>query len=295
MTHDNDDIQSSELKILRIIAPLKGDEKDSVFEDVPTKIFSLANKLRVEVFCDEQKVPEENEIDEVDFYRGYPGKGSVYDSLEFMGTDHWLLISKKNITLEPSTFVLDKVIKADNIIDIDDGSLFGNDDISDICKNWQCLATLRIFPPYLRKESGKSGQWVLSNPEDKDMFREPNSTGQTQDFNLKLGRMAVCKNLRGMGMGSVLLTAAEEYYTKKTQKFLQSFYKNRVAGSLSFWLHAQIDKRKFYAKNGYLPVQADESLKRFDATADQNSEDNMKIFWEEGIAHIHMRKMYRWL
>ena len=72
----------------------------------------------------------------------------------------------------------------------------------------------------------------------------------------RLGRMAVAPDARGRGVGSAVLTAAEELA--------------REAGARRMTLHAQIESRVVYDRAGYEP--------------------RGEPFLEEGIEHIAMEK-----
>ena len=71
-----------------------------------------------------------------------------------------------------------------------------------------------------------------------------------------VGRLAVLKDKRGIGLGSLMLAEAEKHV--------------HALGGCSISLHAQCRAEQFYRKCGYTPYG--------------------EIDYDEGVAHIHMRK-----
>ena len=73
-----------------------------------------------------------------------------------------------------------------------------------------------------------------------------------------VGRLAVVKEKRGTGLGSLMLAAAETHV--------------RALGGCSISLHAQCRAEQFYRKCGYAPYG--------------------EIDYDEGVEHVHMRKNF---
>ena len=73
-----------------------------------------------------------------------------------------------------------------------------------------------------------------------------------------VGRLAVLKEKRGMGLGSLMLAAAETHV--------------HALGGCSISLHAQCRAEQFYHKCGYAPYG--------------------EIDYDEGVEHVHMRKIF---
>ena len=71
-----------------------------------------------------------------------------------------------------------------------------------------------------------------------------------------VGRLAVLKDKRGIGLGSLMLAEAEKHV--------------HALGGCSISLHAQCRAEQFYRKCGYTPYG--------------------EIDYDEGVAHIHMKK-----
>ena len=82
--------------------------------------------------------------------------------------------------------------------------------------------------------------------------KDTSSKGQS-----RVGRMAVRKDLRGSHWGKRVLAAVEEFARKR--------------GDTTLSLHAQLQAKEFYSKQGYVPVG--------------------ETFEEAGIEHIEMQKM----
>jgi predicted GNAT family N-acyltransferase len=82
----------------------------------------------------------------------------------------------------------------------------------------------------------------------------------------QLGRFAVVREGRGRGIGSMLLELAEEYLVKVVGR----------GTTFSIALHAQLDKKDFYVKNGY---RADPA--------------HAEIFLDAGIEHTALRKQFQ--
>ena len=73
-----------------------------------------------------------------------------------------------------------------------------------------------------------------------------------------VGRLAVLKEKRGMGLGSLMLAAAETHV--------------HALGGCSISLHAQCRAEQFYRKCGYIPYG--------------------EIDYDEGVEHVHMKKIF---
>lgn len=73
-----------------------------------------------------------------------------------------------------------------------------------------------------------------------------------------VGRLAVVKEKRGTGLGSLMLAAAETHV--------------RALGGCSISLHAQCRAEQFYRKCGYAPYG--------------------EMDYDEGVEHVHMRKIF---
>ena len=73
-----------------------------------------------------------------------------------------------------------------------------------------------------------------------------------------VGRLAVLKEKRGTGLGSLMLAEAEKHVHK--------------LGGCSISLHAQCRAEQFYRKCGYAPYG--------------------EIDYDEGVEHVHMRKIF---
>jgi len=77
-----------------------------------------------------------------------------------------------------------------------------------------------------------------------------------QDGIWHVGRLAVIKSHRGMGLGAQMLGAAERYV--------------KAQGGMRISLHAQCRAETFYRRCGYLPYG--------------------NIDYDEGVEHVHMQK-----
>lgn len=77
-----------------------------------------------------------------------------------------------------------------------------------------------------------------------------------QDGFWHVGRLAVIKSHRGMGLGAQMLGAAEKYV--------------KAQGGKRISLHAQCRAETFYRRCGYLPYG--------------------EIDYDEGVEHVHMQK-----
>ena len=73
-----------------------------------------------------------------------------------------------------------------------------------------------------------------------------------------VGRLAVIKEKRGTGLGSLMLAKAEKHV--------------HTLGGRSISLHAQCRAEQFYRKCGYTPYG--------------------EIDYDEGVEHVHMRKIF---
>lgn len=178
-------------------------------------LFELAKEVRMEVFVVEQKVPAENELDEIDVF-----------------AIHW-------IALVPAAD-MNKDLKSIKWRVVDEHHVLASGDI----KQWYPVATLRLFDSARANGTQvKSGDPVV----------------------YKLGRMAVRMPYRGSGIASKLMSSAE-------MELPQSAGLSHQGVKLVLKLHAQQDKEGFYSKNGYEVC------------------DGGKVFWEENIPHVMMKK-----
>jgi predicted GNAT family N-acyltransferase len=125
---------------------------------------------------------------------------------------------------------------------------------SSVDASWDPIATMRIFS----KPSSKA----ISGQDPIEAVKSQMGKGQI----LKIGRLAVRPSHRKLGIGSVLLRAAEADIAEQSQ-----------STAVKFFLHSQFDKRHFYEKNGYQVVP--------DPTTGA-----VVPFMEDGIMHIAMIK-----
>jgi predicted GNAT family N-acyltransferase len=200
-----------------------------------SRIFEHCRDIRFTVFVDEQQVPAENEMDDVDPV-----------ALHYVA-----LVPKESAVVN-----IDGRVPRDQVTFQWQWIPTPNDHAYDK-QDWYPVSTLRLFDAK-----------VLKDKDGHDDHHHRDGAVQV----LKLGRMAVQKPYRGLSIGSCLMRHAEPHATN-------ALANASASPQVQIALHAQIDKRGFYERNGYVP--------------EFREDGTLEVFVEENIKHIHMSKTVR--
>jgi predicted GNAT family N-acyltransferase len=223
------------------------------------KIFKEAMEVREDVFVHEQKVPLENELDEDD-PRSF----------------HWVVYASVGSTAAPSPPA--GLGPADTKESKEEERRRSEATASRVP-----VGTIRLVPPPHKGHAEHVGHDVggetkADTPHDEDTHQHP-----AEPF-IKLGRLAVLKPYRRLGLSKLLINAALTWAKDHAADILPPLSPADVEA-------ARIEgKEELLPWNGLILVHAQTSVQRLWESAGFVKDESMGTWIEEGIEHIGLWK-----
>jgi predicted GNAT family N-acyltransferase len=223
--------------------------------------FREAMEVRDEVFVQEQKVPLENELDEDD-PRSF----------------HWVVYASVGNTAAPSPSALRPV----------DARVAAGDERrrSGSTATRVPVGTIRLVPPPHKSHAEHMGHDGVdaNNGPLVDHVKDAESTDSPDEPFVKLGRLAVLKPYRRLGLSKLLINAALNWAKEHTNDIVPPLAPADVEA-------ARLDgKTEVLPWKGLILVHAQTQVQRLWESAGFVKDESMGAWMEEGIEHIGLWK-----